>query len=427
MNPLLEKRFAIFSLIMFTGILSISSYYNGSEASGYVSGPFDKVWSLARYGIYALTILFLIARPKSFIRAVRRDIFLVLLMVLVVSSSLWSDFPAESHKQSLLTLWSTLFGVYLASRFSIKEQVHLFAWALGIATVFSLLYTLAFPGAGIEHGIHAGAWRGTFVQKNLFSRFMVASGLPLFLVALSSRKYRYVLWTVFGIAVVLILLTQSKSALLVFLTLMALVPLYKALRVSHSITVPIFITAILIAGSAGVWLVSNWEPFLLSLGKDTTLTGRTYIWAAVIDKIHDRPWLGYGYQGFFAHGGVGQKAVWYAIHIYVNQAHNGYINITADLGLLGLSLFLLSLVSTCLRAISWVRLTTSSEAVWPLLYVTFMFMYNQTETTNVETNSILWISYVTAAFSVNYFRVIEVEDTPEIFNRERLLEEAVNV
>ncbi|HBL13878.1 MAG TPA: O-antigen polymerase [Cyanobacteria bacterium UBA11162] len=426
MNPLLEKRFVIFSLIIFTGILSLSSYYNPSGASGYVASPFDKVLSLARFGTYALTFLLLIARLKSVIRAVRRDLFLVFLMVLVVISPLWSDFPAVSRKQALLTLLTTLFGLYLASRFSIKEQVHLLAWALGIATVFSFLYTLALPGSGIEQGLHAGAWRGTFVQKNLFSRFMVASVLPLFLVALSSRKYRYILWTIFGIAVVLILLTKSKSALLIFLTLMVLVPLYKALRVSHSITVPLFITAILIAGSVGVWLVTNWEPFLLSLGKDTTLTGRTYIWEAVIDKIGDRPWLGYGYQAFFAEGGVGQKAVWHAIHIYINQAHNGYINIAADLGLLGLLFFSLSLLSTYLRAIHWVRLTKNSEALWPLLYVTFIFMYNQSETTNLETNSILWIFYAAAAFSVKHLRVVEVDENTENLKRERWLEEAVN-
>ncbi|MBD2183572.1 O-antigen ligase family protein [Planktothrix sp. FACHB-1375] len=414
MNPVLEKRLAIFALLVFTGVLSIASYYNGSDSGeSSVSSPFDKIFSVVRYLTYGATICLLLARLKTVIRPALRDPFMWGLMIIVVSSFMWSDFPDISQKQGRLMLLTTLFGLYLASRFSVKELVRIFAVAVGIAAVFSLLYSLAFRGAAVETGFNAGCWRGPFLQKNIFARFLVAYGLPILLVALGSRKHRFIWWTVFGIAVLLIQLTNSKSALLIILTLTALVPLYKALRSTGSILVPFLITIILIGGSVLTFLVENWEPFLFKLGKDPSLTGRTYIWEASINLISQRPWLGYGFQAFFADGGAGEKAVWDYLRIRVSQAHNGFINVAAELGLLGLMFFVLSMVSTYIRGITWVRFTKDPEDLWPLLYVTYFFMYNITESTNLEVNSLLWIFYSAAAFSARTMRPRE----PSLFTQ----------
>jgi len=74
--------------------------------------------------------------------------------------------------------------------------------------------------------------------------------------------------------------------------------------------VPLYITVLLVGGSVAIWLVGN-TAIANALGRDVTLTGRTSIWAVVLDKISKHPWLGYGYKGFWL-GMEGESAdVWH--------------------------------------------------------------------------------------------------------------------
>jgi O-antigen ligase len=219
------------------------------------------------------------------------------------------------------------------------------------------------------------------------------------------------MWTFVAIAVGLIVLSKSKSALLIFLTLVALLPLYRALRWNDTLAIPFFITVILGLGSVATWLVGNWENFLYGIGRDPTLNGRTDIWSAVIYKIWQRPWFGYGYQGFWQEKGEADF-VWKAIHYKVHHAHNGFINIGVDLGLLGLLFFVLSIVYAYQRGLAWTRLSKTSEDLWPIMYVTFLFMYNHSESTIVEPNSIFWVLHVAVTLSLKSIVV-----KPEVFEK----------
>lgn len=414
MNKLLrwaEPKFAVFALLIYSGFLNCTSY------NLFIA---DKLVQVARYGVYAATVFLIVVRFKTVIRPFLRDPFLWILVGLATFSFLWSDFPSISRKDGILTLLTTLFGLYLASRFTLKEQLRIVAWTAAIAVVFSFFYTLALPGAGKEKGFHAGAWRGPLIQKNMFARFMVIFAPPILMVALDNRKYRNLLLAIFVLTLVLIQLSSSKSALLICITLMILLPLYRASRASDSLVIPLLIVAILIGGSVATWFISNWEPFLYSIGKDPTLTGRTEIWEAVIDKVMERPWLGYGYGGFWPDGGVGERAVWKVLYLPVTQAHNGYVNLLAELGILGLSSFVLSLLTGYIRSINLLRSTRTIEGLWPITYMTFVLMYNQTESTSIETNSLLWILYVAVTLSIRRVRLVKPEEEGESYLKERV-------
>ncbi len=376
----------------------------GAPAAVATNSVLDRVVSLMRMVIYAVTFFLMLARFKSVVRPLMRDPFLWALVGIAATSFMWSDFPNVSQKNGVLLLQTTLFGLYFASRFSRKEQLRIVAWALGIASVFSLLYSLALPGSAINS---EGLWRGPLIQKNIFARLMVVSGLSILLVALNSRRYRFVIWTVFGITVTLIVLAQSKTALLIFIALVILVPIYRMVQGSDSLAIPFFSIMILVGASVATWFVTNWEPFLYSIGKEPTLTGRTDIWGAVIEKIWERPWLGYGYTAFWENGGVGQKAVFNVIFLNVSHSHNGYLNLGADLGLLGLLFFGLSLLTAYIRAINWARLGRTSEELWSIIYVSFMILYNHSESTNVDLHSLFWILYVATTLSMKRVEGLE--------------------
>lgn len=405
MNQLLkffEKRFTIFALIFFTGALACTSLYidpDPSADNSAVYNPIYRILSPIQYLIYATTLFLLVARWKNSLKTALQNKLVWLLAGMTIASFLWSDLPSESFRKGFTTIQTTSFGLYMASRFSVREQLRMLLWALGLVAVFTLLFSIAFRGSAIEAGANAGAWRGPFVQKNILARVLVLAA-PVFLIsALDSTKYRWLLWLGLSLVTGLLLLSTSKTALLVFLVLILLTPLYRALRLGGTLVIPLLITFILITGSIAAVVIGNWENLLFSLGRDPTLNGRTDLWEIALELIGKRPWLGYGYQSFWQDMGEA-PIIWNAVRYKPPHAHNGFINITLDLGLTGFLLFVFSILITYKKSIDWVRQTENIEDLWPLLYTTFLFMYNHSENTIIEHNSIFWVLHVATSLSL---------------------------
>ncbi len=55
------------------------------------------------------------------------------------------------------------------------------------------------------------------------------------------------------------------------------------------------ILAVTIVGlGALIYIAGYYDTLVGSVGKDTTLSGRTFIWKAVWDQIQHKLWFGYG-------------------------------------------------------------------------------------------------------------------------------------
>jgi O-antigen ligase len=182
--------------------------------------------------------------------------------------------------------------------------------------------------------------------------------------------------------------------------MMLLVPLYKALRGKYNHVVPLLIAVVLVAGASGALLLENLEAIAGALGKDLTLTGRTDIWAVMLEMISKRPLFGYGYNGFWLGWDSEVSAyIWHTLQWECPYAHNGFMDLLAELGITGLGLFLLSFGFAYFKGLVFLRKTKTPEGVWPLLYLTYIVIYNITETSLLSSNSIFWIVYVMVVFS----------------------------
>ncbi|HIK27003.1 MAG: O-antigen ligase family protein [Oscillatoriaceae bacterium SKW80] len=407
-----EREFIIFALLVFSKVLSMESRYVPSEGEGGGGGssPFARIVVLLAYATEGICLLLMICRPKSTLRAFVRDPFVWGLMGTALLSFIWSDFPNQSRNRSISTLLTALVGLYIASRFSPQEQLRVVGDGMGVISVFCFVYTGIFPGAGREAGIHAGAWRGPLVHKNLLSQLATCACIPTLLAALDSKpKERWRTWTYFILAFLLVLLSTSKTGLIISLNLIMLVPLLKFMRLKSGVVIPLVLTLVLIGSSGITWLANNWDSFLYGLGKDPTLSGRTDVWDAAIYKIKQRPWFGYGYQAFWERTG-GAEYIWTAVRYQASHAHNGFVNIALDLGLVGLFFFVVSILTLYIRGIAWLRMGDSYAEMWPILYASFLLLYNQTESTIIEHNSIFWVLHVAATLSIGYYRKLTPEE-----------------
>jgi O-antigen ligase len=82
------------------------------------------------------------------------------------------------------------------------------------------------------------------------------------------------------------------------------------------------------------------------------------------------------------------------------HSHNGYIDLTLNLGLLGLCLYLAGCLVAMRRAVGFLRADGERESMWPLAYMSFTLLNQLSESSIFASNTILWVLYVAAACSV---------------------------
>lgn len=401
LSDMLGKIFVVFVFLLSSSgaLVPLLRQQSGSTVDATQSDPITQsMWA----GIYVLVFFLIVVRWQRFVYSVKRDKLLLLLVGVALVSFLWSAAPTITFVRSVALVGTTLFGAYLAARYSMEEQLRLLAWALGITALLSLLVALALPSYGISSGTStAGNWQGIFPHKNALGRSMALGIIVFLFLAFGSRRYRWFAWAGVGLSGGLLILSNSITGLLVTLTLLALWPLYAALRWRPTVMVPFMITAVLLVGGVVVLLQGDVvAPVLDTLGREETLTGRTVVWAAALDMIRERPWLGYGYSGFWL-GWEGYSAqIFIATGKQFTGAQNGVLDLLLELGLLGMVVFALGFSRALLLAVSWVRYTKTAVGLWPLMFLTFFILYNLSESLTLEQNSIYWVLYVTTVLSL---------------------------
>jgi len=400
LKSITEMGFAVLVLLLFTGaLIPIILYQEGGAIIAPDASQGDPKVQAVWFVIYLVTLLLLPARWRYVVRLAARDKLLWVLVGIALTSVLWSDAPDITLRRSVALIGTTAFGVYLAARYKVSDQQRLLACSLAIAAVLSLLFALALPSYGVSSDVYAQGWRGIYSHKNQLGSIMALSTLVFLLLALASRKRRWAACAGLFLSFGLVILSNSKTALVVCTVVLALLPVYCALRWPITLAVPVLISAWLLGGGVVVWGLQNAEAILGELGRDLTFTGRTELWSLVTTMISQRPWLGYGYNGFWE-GGEGAN-FWMSLNYFQpTSAHNGFLDLWLQLGLLGVLAFALSFLLAFLRAAAWARVDKTPESLWPLMYLTFMLLYSMTESSIMNRNDIYWALYAATVLSL---------------------------
>ena len=358
-----------------------------------------SVMKYSGYGLIALLVFGAgIGRWRQFAYVATRDIFPWLLLGLSVASVLWSAAPQYTSDEVDPVIRSVIFGVYLAMRYTPKRQIQLITWVLGIVAVLSLMLPIVIPPYGINAG---GRWYGIFVLHNFLARYMVIGVITFLNIALDERRYRWLTLIGTGLAIALVLLSQSKSSLIILILSLSLLPLYKFIKQDYKLRVVLFIFSFLLVSSAAVLIFSNLETIVVDiLGKNMQFNGRLPLWNLIVEKGLERPWLGYGYAGFWTSdaGSFVQSLTPWGTRTGRFYAHNGLVEMFSQLGFVGLSLCLLSFVMLMLRTVYLINSTRSREFFWLFQFLIVFFLSNLSEL-GFLANDTLWVLYVSMSFS----------------------------
>ena len=270
---------------------------------------------------------------------------------LCVASILWSIDPSGTMRR-LVALFMTILCAYaLASRFSWKRLSELIAVSFGLMTVASIVLAVVFPMMGKMQTLFPGAWRGVWIEKNMLGTYMAIGFTACAAAAIHNPGRRWFWWGMSAVMVFVMLMSTSKTALVSTLIGVAGVSfVWLTGRGPVTGIVMTWLAVCALLALAGFALAAPDQLFLL-LGKDPTLTGRTFIWDGIRRVVEARPTLGYGYgvvwtdtDPFAPLAKIVHVAGFRPYH-----AHSAWFEVWLGLGRVGLTVW------SCLFAEMWLK------------------------------------------------------------------------
>ena len=380
----------------------LSAFYLGVS----LPSPIPSALALLSFIIIPLLI---IRQWKEFIYVATRDIPLLLAVSLAGISVVWSTNPGETLAHSRALFSSTAFGIYLATRYTLKEQMRLMVWLFAVYVLLCFIVPLVLPSYGTDINVDGLSWQGIAGHKNSLSAAMGVAGMLFLDLALYGYKYRRVFSVGAGISFLVLVLSKGKGGLAVFMGLLPLLPLYKIAKQEYRLRTFFGIFAFVISVVLIVGTLINLEFITVDLlGKDVELTGRVPLWNYLIQRGLEKSWLGYGYGAFWTNP---NEVLQIALNVHwmagiangatKAHAHNAYIDLFLQLGGVGLSLMILSFVTLLLRVVLLLGLTKQIEYFWMLQLLLYMAIGNLVNNPGefLAYRSLYWVLYVSTACS----------------------------
>jgi O-antigen ligase len=391
---IVERLFVVGAMLFFMGAI-IPLLRNPGHVTAEIQAS-DSLTVVLQLVIYGTALLFMIPKRARLLKVFAQNPVLCSLLLLILISTLWSPVPSFTLRRAIWFMLTTGFGLYLSTRFEIKEQIRLAAYALAVCVFLSVVFIVALPRYGVDIAMYHGAWRGVFFHKNSLGCYMVVATITF--LCFRPETVRELVGRYLGLALSLCLLIGSvaKGAYVTMLVSILLIFLYRLLRIHWKRLIPVATVTLFILGIAAAYVASNPDVFLRALGKDSSLTGRIPMWSTVLAISSTRRWLGFGFAGFWA---TNSHTVWSILAWKPAKAHNGFIDLLVDLGWVGLGIFALNTSMAFWRCVKLAARKHTIEAQWPLLMLSLILVYNLFETDLMQVHSFFWVAYVTITAS----------------------------
>lgn len=329
----------------------------------------------------------------------------VALILFIILSIVWSINPDVTLRRCFNYFSTVLTACYLAGRFDIDQIMKILSWGIAISAVCSFLFVAAFPADAIHQASLlqadniAGSWKGVFPHKNVLGHAMTI-GVIAELYLLTGTKARTIPHAILLCActALLILSRSSTAIILASFYLLGAILFLLLQRASRYFGVGL---AMLAAFGAAIAAIYSTDPDWIFglLGSDPTLTGRTAVWELVLRFILERPLLGWGYGALWQPADTITKTISKAVGWTVPNAHNAFLEVTLEIGLVGLTIVLLFVAVSLWRAMRCLMAGRQKLGMLSLVFFLGVLISGMSEPTLARNQEIEWVVFNALSFS----------------------------
>jgi len=373
----------LFERILITGVIFINMFGTPAswflQSTGSASGPEqDFLLSYGSLAIIAFLAIGLIGHGDAVVRVLAAEPLMTAYFFFLGLSPIWSSRFNESVSGVVNVFAMIGLAVVLLVRFRPREMFQMITAAFSVGIVMDLFWVLALGPLG-RNG--PGDWDGLATQKNGLGGHALLAVLVFLVAARSFRRFRVPFYLLTIISMVLLVGSQSKTALGAGLVTAASFVVFMVFRARKTLVGAVVIALVTGMTLSVLFVTANLEEVTGRFGKDATFTGRTDLWSEVLIAIGREPWLGFGYDGFFG----GPLSESHRINAYPgfewgpNHAHNALMESALHVGIPLTIVYLVFNLRALARATDHVRWVRGPLGLFPLVFLTLMAITSITE------------------------------------------------
>ena len=360
------------------------SYGSGAQALEEGS-PLDRtVFLFLTVAVFAI----LVSRPFPWHKFFSQNAALTCFMVFAMLSVAWSDYPLATFKK-----WFRDVGVYMAVLVVVSDPCPIEAVRTVLRRVCYLLIPLSvllvkyYPYLGKTYSAWGGQeYTGVSTSKNMLGVLCLVSGIFFVWDTITNwhqrkkvRVKRVILVNIafIGMTLWLLNLSDSKtSTICLAIGCLIIAAAHSRFGRRHTgllkaLAPASFLVYVILTLGFGMG-----AQLSEAVGKAGDMSDRTHIWQVLLSVPINR-FLGTGYQSFW----LGPRVQWVWARLdgdNVLEAHDGYLQIYLDLGLIGLIILCTFLIGTYRRICKRLRPVTDLGSLGLGLWALLLF-YNVSE------------------------------------------------
>ena len=360
-------------------------------------GPLDP---LAWLTVYAITAYQIINNFELFAKTAVESWVILVVPIMTLISTYWSAAQMHTFSVSIQFIYTTIIAIWMGAAYSPYKIFLGLGIATGIGVVASVLN--AYVEIIEAYSTYDGFFIGIYSHKNVLGRVIVLLSISLFFLGIKlKRPVIFVLTASLGVLLYIPLsLAESATSLLMYLLVFSIPIVWLIANTKDSIRL------IVILGGIGAALfafslllvmdIDLVDQLLGKLGKDTTLTGRTFIWSVGWQMFEWKPILGVGFDAFWHAGTFDDvRRIYLAYGETINGFHNAFIEVLVSLGLVGEAAFVITMMVVLYKILSWFFISRSIESLSALYVVSIILITSFLEIVGFRNHDINHILLVT--------------------------------
>jgi exopolysaccharide production protein ExoQ len=339
-----------------------------------------------------LNLLMIVNSVLLFWRAVRNKkipaggVLALAVVGFLLLSVVWSIDPQTTIRRGVIYLFVILGTIGVVGSLDGDKAMDLLRTTCGLCAVASIVLLVISPSYALMSG--SSELRGIFSHKNILGQVMAAgvlADLHILRVRGGGRLFNMFMLFLF---IIVAFFSKSSTAMLVILAFCIVGSLIALLRKGAiARVVSVFLIMFLVPTAA----IVAWSPdsLLEMIGKDPTLTGRTDLWPYVLNYIHERPILGWGYSAFWSPANAAAIKISIALGWTVPEAHNGLLELLLEVGSVGTAFFAVLWVRSVVLALRGINTSAKEHAISSLLCCGGIVLVGLTEQVLLDPDQVL--------------------------------------